>query len=187
LRIHSIGHYGIRADKPPNRWVIISGIIVIKSCGVKALAGELFIGWHGARPRSSVRHIFHGAGGVTAGVRYQGRARQVVLMYVSQRAVLSHGYQPFAQVIVACIFAGSQVHLEVLVDIEDGLAALYLHDAVAVAVIDEGGRLVRSLPKGELLVIPAMDHLFQHVRPDAFLPVIMDFLERALKLKNEEN
>ena len=53
--------------------------------------------------------------------------------------------------------------------------------------IDEAIRLVHSLPKGELLVIPATDHPFQHVRLDAFLPVIMDFLERALKIKNEGN
>lgn len=53
--------------------------------------------------------------------------------------------------------------------------------------IDEAIQLVHSLPKGELFVIPATDHPFQHVRPDTFLPVIMDFLERALKLKNEGN
>ncbi|MFC1941872.1 alpha/beta fold hydrolase [Chloroflexota bacterium] len=53
--------------------------------------------------------------------------------------------------------------------------------------IDEAIRLVSSLPKGELMVIPATDHPVQHVRPEAFLPVIMDFLDRALKLNNEGN
>jgi pimeloyl-ACP methyl ester carboxylesterase len=47
--------------------------------------------------------------------------------------------------------------------------------------LDEAIQLIRSLPKGEMLVLPATDHPFQHVQLDVFLPVIMDFLERASK------
>ena len=47
--------------------------------------------------------------------------------------------------------------------------------------LDEAIRLVRALPKGELLVLPATPHPFQHVRLESFLPVLLDFLERAIK------
>jgi pimeloyl-ACP methyl ester carboxylesterase len=45
--------------------------------------------------------------------------------------------------------------------------------------LEEAILLVRSLPKGEMLVLPATRHPFQYVRLDYFLPVVLDFLERA--------
>lgn len=47
--------------------------------------------------------------------------------------------------------------------------------------LEEATRLFRSLPQGELLVLPATRHPFQTVRPETFLPVTLNFLERALK------
>lgn len=35
-----MGHYRIRADKPPERWVIITSIIIVKPRPVKALKGK---------------------------------------------------------------------------------------------------------------------------------------------------
>jgi pimeloyl-ACP methyl ester carboxylesterase len=45
--------------------------------------------------------------------------------------------------------------------------------------LEEAILLVRSLPKGEMLVLPATRHPFQYVRLESFLPVVLDFLERA--------
>jgi hypothetical protein len=40
LGVGGIGDNGIRADKPPYQRVIVTGIIIVKPGGVKALAGE---------------------------------------------------------------------------------------------------------------------------------------------------
>jgi hypothetical protein len=37
LRVSGIRNYAIRADKPPYRWVIVTGIIVVKAGGVKVM------------------------------------------------------------------------------------------------------------------------------------------------------
>jgi pimeloyl-ACP methyl ester carboxylesterase len=47
--------------------------------------------------------------------------------------------------------------------------------------LEEASRLVRALPKSELLVMPATRHPFQSVRLESFLPIVIDFLERSLK------
>ena len=57
------------------------------------------------------------------------------------------------------------------------------HDKLV--TLEEAIRLFRSLPKGELLVLPATRHPFQSVQIDSFLPVILHFLERALKPETE--
>lgn len=51
LRVSGIGDYGIRADKPPNRRVIIPCSVIIKSRIVMALAGKLNIRGYGAGVR----------------------------------------------------------------------------------------------------------------------------------------
>ena len=58
-------------------------------------------------------------------------------------------------------------------------------DSDQLVLLDEAIRLVRALPKGELLVLPATRHPFQSVRLDPFLPVLLDFLERACKPETE--
>jgi hypothetical protein len=35
-----VGNNGIRADKPPNRWVVVTRVIVVKTGGIKTFAGE---------------------------------------------------------------------------------------------------------------------------------------------------
>lgn len=50
---------------------------------------------------------------------------------------------------------------------------------------DEAILLFRSLPKGELLVLPATGHPLQHVRIAPFLAALTDFLERAFKLETD--
>jgi pimeloyl-ACP methyl ester carboxylesterase len=46
--------------------------------------------------------------------------------------------------------------------------------------LEEASRLFRALPKGELLILPATRHPFQSVQMDAFVPVVLNFLQRAL-------
>jgi hypothetical protein len=52
----------------------------------------------------------------------------VVLVDVPQGSVFFHGHQPAAQVIVAGGAAGGEVLFAVLIDIENGLAALCFLD-----------------------------------------------------------
>ena len=62
------------------------------------------------------------------------------LSVVSFSVILHLGYQLAAQVVAAGDHFGGQVLLVVQVDIENGLAALGLEGAVAVAVVYEGGK-----------------------------------------------
>lgn len=65
----------------------------------------------------------------------------------------------------------SEAKFPILVSVGD-------HDHLV--LLEEAIRLVRSLPEGELLVLPATRHPFQTVRPETFLPVVLNFFERAL-------
>lgn len=47
---------------------------------------------------------------------------------------------------------------------------------------EEAIRLFRALPHGELLILPATRHPFQSVPMDSFVPVVLNFLQRALNL-----
>lgn len=49
--------------------------------------------------------------------------------------------------------------------------------------LEEVIRLVRVLPKGELVVLPATPHPLQRMRVDCFVPILLDFLERSGKLE----
>jgi pimeloyl-ACP methyl ester carboxylesterase len=53
------------------------------------------------------------------------------------------------------------------------------HDKLV--TLDETTLLFHSLPKGELLVLPATHHPINSVRLDSFLPLIQDFLDRAVR------
>jgi len=50
--------------------------------------------------------------------------------------------------------------------------------------LEEAIRLFRSLPQGELLVLPATRHQLHSVQLDTFVPVMLNFFERSLKPKN---
>ena len=45
--------------------------------------------------------------------------------------------------------------------------------------LEEAVRFYRSLPKGELLIMPNTKHSIKSVREDIFVPVILDFFKRA--------
>ncbi len=47
--------------------------------------------------------------------------------------------------------------------------------------LEEAVKLFRTLPKGDLLVLPATRHPFHTVRIDPFVPAVTEFLERAVK------
>jgi pimeloyl-ACP methyl ester carboxylesterase len=50
--------------------------------------------------------------------------------------------------------------------------------------LEEAIRLFRSLPKGELLVVPSTRHQLNSVQLEAFIPVMLNFLERSLEPKD---
>ena len=81
MRFICIWHRSIRADKPPNHWVIVPGIEVVQACSIKALAGELLIGGHRAGPGAAEGEVLHGSFHLgAAAVGDQRRAGEVVLM-----------------------------------------------------------------------------------------------------------
>lgn len=45
--------------------------------------------------------------------------------------------------------------------------------------LEEATRFYRSLPKGELLIMPNTKHSIRSVREDVFVPVVLDFFRRA--------
>ncbi|MEM2272706.1 MAG: alpha/beta hydrolase [Candidatus Bathyarchaeia archaeon] len=45
--------------------------------------------------------------------------------------------------------------------------------------VEEAVRFYRSLPKGELLIMPSTGHNIRSVREDIFIPVVLDFFKRA--------
>jgi pimeloyl-ACP methyl ester carboxylesterase len=59
-------------------------------------------------------------------------------------------------------------------------------DSDLLVKLEEAIKLVRAIPKSELLVIPATRHPFQFVREISFLPIVLDFLGRNYKLSAVE-
>jgi len=148
LWVSWVGYYGIRADKPPYRSIVITRIIVVKAGSVKPLPGKLLIRGHGAGAGAAKGQVLHGGVNLSAGaVRHQGGAGKAVLVDIAEGAVLAGGYQLPAQVIAAGGVAGGEVHFIVFVDIDNRLAVFNLLNAVAVTVIEElrdGSAVIRD-------------------------------------------
>jgi pimeloyl-ACP methyl ester carboxylesterase len=70
----------------------------------------------------------------------------------------------------------SQADFPVMVSVGDRDQLITLEEAV---------RLFRSLPKGELLVLPSARHQLNSVQLEAFIPVVLNFFERALNPKTQ--
>jgi hypothetical protein len=101
LRIHGVGHDGIRADEAPYFRIVIPGTIIIEAGGIQALAGEFLVRGEGAGSGAggTETEVLYGAGSAGGGVICHRGAAQVVLEEVAEGRACPLGYQFAAKVV----------------------------------------------------------------------------------------
>ena len=125
LGVGGVRHYGIRRNESAHACIIVPCPVIVKPYAIQSLAGKLLVRGHGAGARFTVGVVIHcRAYWVAAGVRHQGGAGKVVLVYVPEVTILFHSYQLVTQIVVAGSIAGGQVYFVIFIDIDNGLAAL---------------------------------------------------------------